>query len=843
MLRFRPLSVTICSLTALFLAILAPGESCLGTELIVLPPRVRLDSPEASLQLVVGEREAGGRVTDRTRAATYQLDAASEGPSGPPVSVDQQGRVLPLAEGTASIVVRYGERQVRVPVEVTELERPRPVSFRQEVIPALTKAGCNSGGCHGKAEGQNGFKLSVFGFDAETDHAALVKEARGRRIHLAAPEHSLLLRKATAAVPHGGGRQISEGSIPYRRILRWIREGAALEAGPSTAVVRIEVQPDERVLSPGGAQQLRVILVDEAGDRRDVTAEAEYESNDVTIAGVDEQGLVQAGDIPGEAAVLVRYMGHVTLCRIAVPRAGVTFERPPENNFIDKLVWDKLQRLGIPPSDLAGDAVFLRRVYLDTIGTLPTPGEAREFLDSRDPAKRERLIDALLERDAYASYWALRWSDILRIDSNALGSESAVAFSRWLRRQFAENRPYDEFVREIMTARGNTRSESPAPLYDVLNDPKELSRSVSQLFLGVRIECAECHHHPFERWSQADFYAFTGFFTGLKKKKTPDGGSLVYPVAASDLKHPRTGEVVPAAPLGGEPIDQPEANDRRAALVDWMTAEDNPFFAKVLANRLWAHYFGRGLVEPVDDLRATNPATNEPLLEALADHLRGVDYDLKAFTRTLLRSRVYQLSARTLPENETDRQNFSHAMDRPLPAEVLLDAICQVTEVPEKFNGWPQGPRAVDLWDNRMPSYFLRIFGRPTRTTVCSCERGDAPSISQALHLMNSPEITEKIAHRQGRARRLAESDLSLPEIVNELYLATLARYPTENERRALLQLAAGQGDDGREAGLAERHNGGTTDQGEPDPFGVRRAVTEDILWVLLNSKEFLYNH
>ena len=825
--RFAPALLVVAAL-AWFSPADAHGEQ---GELVVAPQRITLNSPEASVQLLVGQRHADGRFTDRTHEAAYSV-------VGGVVSVDRRGRVLPVSDGMSSIVVQFGSRQARVSVEVVDLGQPPPVSFRNEVVPGLTKAGCNSGGCHGKAEGQNGFKLSVFGFDAEADHAALVKEGRGRRVHLAAPRHSLLLRKATAAIPHGGGRQIEEGSFLYRRLLRWIREGAALETMHFSPITSVSVEPPRRVLALSGKQQLRVTAVDQSGTPRDVTAEAEYITNDPTIAVVDRQGFVQSSDIPGEAAILVRYMGHVSVCRIAVPQPGITFARPPEHNFIDALVWNKLRQMGIPPSDLASDAVFLRRVYLDTIGTLPNPEVTRRFLASTDPRKRTTLIDSLLDRDEYATYWAMQWADILRVDSNALGSESAFALTRWLRRQFAENRHYDEFVRDILTARGDSRSESPAPMFMVLNKPRELGRSMSQLFLGVRIECAECHHHPFERWSQDDFYALGGFFTGLKKKKAPDGAVVFYPSRGGDLKNPRTGRTVPTAPLGGPAVEWTDATDRREALADWMTQPDNPFFARAISNRLWAHYFGRGLVEPVDDFRATNPATNEPLLDALAEHLRSVDYDLKCFTRTLLQSRVYQLSAETTPANMDDRRNFSHAVDRPLGAEVLLDAISQVTEVAEKFNGWPLGARAVELWDNRMPSYFLRIFGRPTRTTVCACERGDAPSITQALHLMNSPEIADKIQHRHGRARRLAMSRRTQSEIVDELYLATLSRFPSDSERKVLQRVSFGK----REPHLAERDG---TEASTPahDPVAARRAAAEDILWVLLNSKEFLYNH
>jgi hypothetical protein len=503
---------------------------------------------------------------------------------------------------------------------------------------------------------------------------------------------------------------------------------------------------------------------------------------------------------------------------VTLPRPGVQFARPAEANFIDRHVWDRLQRLGIPPSGPADDSTFLRRVYLDTIGTLPTAAEARAFLTSTDPLRRAKLIDQLLERPEYADYWAMIWSDLLRVDKDAVTSRGAIAMTRWLRRQFAENRSYDEFVRAILSARGSTGREGPAALYVVLDSPEALSRSVAQLFLGVRIACAQCHHHPSDRWGQDDYFALAGFFSGVSRKILPTGSAAIFTTVGADLTNPRTKVAVPARALGAEPIDLTDTPDRRAALADWMTAPDNAFFAPAIANRLWSHYFGRGIVEPIDDIRPTNPATNEPLLADLARHVREMKYDLKAVTRTLLNSRAYQLESRTNEGNAADAQNFSHATVKALPAEVLLDAICEVTGVPEKFNGWPDGYRAIQIWDNRMPSYFFRIFGRPMRASVCECERSNEPSISQALHLMNSAEVSDKLRARTGAARRLAASSKPPAEIVDELYLAALARFPTTKERELML------------AGFSS-------------PGADRRAATEDVLWTLLNSKEFLYNH
>jgi hypothetical protein len=793
------------------LAVALSVANSLHAELLVTPTTVVLDSPEATQQLLATIK-ADGRPVDRTRTSSY------ESASPAIASVDASGLLSPHAEGRTEVVVRLGAEVARVPVEVTGLKRPVPVSFSNDVITVLTKATCNTGGCHGKAEGQNGFKLSVFGFDPRADHQALVMESRGRRLFPMAPDQSLLLLKATAQVPHGGGKKIERDGLRYQRLRRWIAEGASFDEAQVSPIVGIEVEPTERVLGLRGTQQLRVTAIEATGRRRCVTTEAEYQSNASPIAVVDRRGWVTGGDIPGEAAILVRYLGHVTVCRITLPRAQTPWTRPPEVNFVDRHVWNKLERLGIAPSELADDSTFLRRVYLDTIGTLPTAAEARVFLANTDPHKRAQLVDRLLERPEYADYWSMIWSDLLRVDKDLITPRGAVAMTRWLRRQFAENRPFDEFVRSILTAKGPTGREGPASLYVVLDSPEALSRSIAQLFLGVRIACAQCHHHPSARWSQDDYFALAGFFTDVSRKKLPNGADAIFTTAGSDLKHPRTGAIVPTRALGATPADLRVRPDRRAVLVDWMLASDNPYLAPAIANRLWAHYFGRGLVEPIDDLRPTNPATNEPLLTDLAKHVRDVKFDLKALTRTLLNSRAYQMSARTNATNADDAQNFSHAAPKALMAEVLLDAIGQVTGVPEKFNGWPEGYRAIQIWDNRMPSYFFRVFGRPTRASVCECERSNEPSMSQALHLINSAEITEKIWARGGTARRLADSTKTPTTIIDELYLSALARFPNEHERSTLLKAFEAPGAD-------------------------RRTATEDVLWTLLNSKEFLYCH
>lgn len=784
-------------------------QNIAAAQYTVSPTAISLDRPEAAQQVLATEVTGAAHI-DLTRQVEYH--------SGDPTvfSVNATGLVQPVADGAATLTVRYRDAVRTIPVTVTGVTNPVPVSFRYEIQPLLTKSRCNAGGCHGKAEGQNGFKLSLFGFDDEADYDAIVSEGRGRRLDRAQPGESLLFLKGTALLPHGGGAKIERTGPRAALLLRWLHEGAPHESPADQPVVRIEVEPTDLVLVPLATQQLRVTAIDAAGRRHCVTREAEYVSNAPAIVAATPHGLLEATEVPGEAAILVRYLDKVTTCRVARPRPNSIGTRPAVHNFIDQHVGDKLVRLGIPVSEPIDDSAFLRRVSLDTIGTLPTADEARRFLADSAPDKRARLVESLLNRPEYADYWAMKWADILRADKIRITTQGAVGMTRWLRTQFAANRPYDEFAREILTAQGSIQAESPAGFFKALETPEATARSVSQLFLGVRIECAQCHHHPSERWSQDDYAGLVGFFTGTAFKKLPNGAEALAVKTGADHSHPRTGLPVPARALGAADARFENVLDRRQVFAEWMTASDNPYFAKAIVNRLWAHYFGRGLVEPIDDLRATNPATNEPLFEALAAHLREVRYDLKAFTRTLLTSQTYQLSSAANDGNVDDVQHFSHARPKAMPAEVLLDGLCQVTEVAEKFNGWPEGYRSIQVWDNRMPSYFFRIFGRPVRASVCECERSNEPSITQALHLLNSPEINEKLSHKRGLARRLAASAKSTDEVLDEIYLTTLSRLPTSEERALLRDAFPPVGQD-------------------------RRAAVEDVLWSVLNTKEFLF--
>ena len=777
---------------------------------MVNPVEVTLVGPESSQQLVVTQNTANGLI-DSTHNSKYQSKNEDV------AVVNERGVVRPIGEGITEVRVSSSTGTIVIQVAVQHFTDPKPISFRRDIQPILTKAACNSGGCHGKADGQNGFQLSLFGFDDEFDFAAIVKAARGRRVNVAAPATSLFLRKATGDLPHGGGRKIESGGLWYARVLRWLKEGAVLDEPHELETSRIEIFPSTANMLHDSGQQLQVFAIDSDGTRRCVTREAEFISNATDVAEVDSDGLVQVSTVPGEAAILARYRGQVSVARVRLPQSG-DIQRPVLTNPIDTLVWDRFTLLGIQPSELVDDGNFLRRVYLDSIGTLPTVAEARRFLGDSAPDKREKLIEELLSRGEYADFWAMKWADILRVDRERIQSNGTIAMTRWLREQFANNRPYDEFVTDVMTVSGSTVSESPAAFYVVHNDAEKLARSISQAFLGVRIECAQCHHHPFEKWGQHDYFAFAGFFTGVKQKKMGAVAQKIVEGPGQDLTHPRTLQIVPTAGLGAAPIVVGQGSTRRVALAEWMTQPSNPFLARMLVNRLWAHYFGRGLADPIDDMRSTNPASNEPLLNMLAERFIADDFDIKKITKLILSSRAYQLSVEVNQSNELDQQNFSHARWKAMSAEVLLDAISQATGVDETFNGWPDGYRAIQIWDNRMPSYFFRIFGKPQRVSVCECERGTEPSIAQALHLMNAPETMAKLRSRFGAVRRLVESNLSEADIVDELYLSTLSRFPVAEERELMVSVFA-------------------------DPLSSRQTAVEDILWTLINTREFVFNH
>ncbi|MBO10734.1 MAG: hypothetical protein CMJ68_08235 [Planctomycetaceae bacterium] len=777
----------------------------------VTPNPISLGGSNRLQQLQVTATGPDGRLFDVTHHATLRIGDSN-------TAVLEGTTLRGVADGDTQLNVLYGNHAVTLKVAVSDQGTFPPVHFKNDIMPILSKLGCNSGGCHGKQSGQNGFKLSVFGFDPRADYNALVKEARGRRVSLAAPGGSLLVAKTSNTVAHGGGARTTSGSADHQLLSGWVAQGAPWGDDGAPQVTSVRVSPSQRILNPSSDQQLLVTAVYSDGSTRDVTSAAEYTSNATLVADIEDAGHVHTGKVPGEAAITINYMGHVVAARITVPRNEVRadYPKPDSNNRIDELVWTKLKRMGILPSSTATDSVFLRRLHLDTLGTLPSPEEVRAFESDKRSDRRERAIQDVLARPQLADYWAQKWGDVLLADREALGERGAYEFHRWLRTQLLTNRPYDQWVRELLTATGNSGRYGPVNFFRAARTPIDLTRSVSQAFLGIRMDCAQCHHHPFEKWGQDDFYGMAGFFKGLKHTPLGPGRELVYHGGYQPTRIPLVNQLVLPRPPGGIGIENFGESDPRVKLAEWVTRPDNPYFSRLVANRIWKQFLGRGLVEPEDDFRSTNPPTNPALLDHLAETLVANRFDLKKLMHHILSSRVYQLSSVPNPTNAQDQQSYSHHLVKRLPAAVLLDAISEVTGTPETFIGMPRGTRAIQLWDNRLPSYFLDTFGRSERESPCECGSSTEPTMAQTLHLMNAPEIDTKITAPGSRIDRMISRKATPRQIVDELCLAALGRPPRPREIRAAEKLFAS---------------------------GPPRQAAEDFLWALLNSYDFLFVH
>lgn len=775
-----------------------------------------LIGPEARLQVVVTARLADGQVVDWTGSAQYS--AAPEGL----VSVAPDGLVTPLKDGTATITASAGSATATVPVTVKNFTDPPLINFPNQITPIFTKLTCNSGGCHGKSGGQNGFRLSLLGFEPGDDYEYLVKESLGRRLFPAAPEHSLLLMKGVAAVPHGGGDKLKKDSHEYRLLVRWITQGMPYGSEDAAVVTGISVFPRHRVMAPDGRQQLMVIAHYSDGTSENVTRTARYEPNDKLMAEVNETGRVRMLGTPGEVAIMIRYQDRVAVAEATVPLGAEVKDLPEARNLVDEHVFAKLKKLGLPPSGPADDATFLRRVSIDVTGRLPAPEVARKFLADADPAKRDKAIERLLESEAYADYFANKWSSILRNrrdkDTYASGN---FAFHQWIRASMDQNVPYDRFVREILTASGEISEHPAVAWYRQVSKDFEQVEDVAQLFLGVRIQCARCHHHPFEKWSRRDYYGMAAFFSrvGRKDGLSPDEQRIFHQRGVAGSKDPKTGAALKPTGLGDQPLDLTPDQDPRLALADWLTKPSNPFFARTLVNRYWKHFFGRGIVDPEDDMRDTNPASNKELLDGLTKKFIESGYDLKELIRTICRSTSYQLSSLPNPQNATDRQSFSRYYPRRLNAEVLLDAIDQMNGSTTAFTGLPAGSRAIQIPDHGgVNSYFLTVFGKPGGASACECERSVDASLAQSLHLLNSPDIHGKMSG--GVAKELSgDMKRTDAEKVQDLYYRAFGRPASEHEMK-----------------YATTHI-------EKFQVKERPAAYEDIVWALINTKEFLFNH
>ena len=803
----------------------SPGEI---KALAIHPALVTLRSGDDTAQLIVTATLTDGRLVDLTQDAKYA--------AGNSVAVSATGRVSPLANGTTDVVVTFGDKSARVPVVAEHVGENLPINFPNQIVPVFTKLGCNSGGCHGKASGQNGFKLSLLGFEPELDYMTLVKEGRGRRLFPAAPDSSLFLLKATGSVPHGGGRKMEPGSDEYKVVRRWVAAGMPWGSESDPVVTKISVVPEHRIMARGGKQQFAAYAHYSDGTVEDITRRAQYESNDGEIASVDGNALVHTQAMSGQAAVMARYQGHVAVFRATVPLGMKT----PDWSFTEKTVVDKFtakkwRELGLVPSEVCPDEVFARRVYLDVTGTLPTPQQVCDFAADKTADKRDKLVDKLLDSTEYSYYFANKWADILRVKRRGeqLRAAGTFAFHAWIREAVAADMPYTDFARAILGANGDEANNPPTVWYKELEKPENYVDDTAQVFLGLRMACANCHHHPYEKWSQDDYWGFAAFFGRVGRKQVvvpgfdPNRGqaqvNVIFTRSAGTVTNKRTNKTAAIKPLDGEPMEVTPEDDPRQKLVDWMADPKNPFFARAVANRYWAHFFGRGIVDPLDDMRVTNPPSNPELLDALAQNLVENKFSLKALAKTICKSRTYQLSAVPNEFNKHDRQAYARYYPKRLAAEVLLDAVNQVTASPGQFGGLPKDrnapARAIQLPDESFQSYFLDVFGRPQRISACECERVSEANLAQALHLLNSDEVQQKITRGGGRVDLVmnpkdARTDA---EKVEELFLWAFARKPSAEDLKAALDH------------IAKNEK-------------TKRVAYENILWALLNTKEFVFN-
>lgn len=789
--------------------------------------KAKLLGPDANLQLVVYNSD----LQDMTREVVYT--------SAPDnlISISDSGKVIPLGNGDVTITATDDKGLTgKLDLVVERFETPQPINFPNEIVPLFTKHGCNGGGCHGKSEGQNGFKLSLLGFEPTEDFEYLVKESRGRRLFPAAPEHSLLLRKGAGDLPHGGGARFEHDSWDYKAIVRWMEQGMPYGSPDDPILEKISVFPDSRIVDPGGKQQLAVTAYYSDGSVRDITGIATYESNQKEMGEVDQNGLVtmSTGET-GDMAVMIRYQEQVSVFQATIP-LGIPIESfPIAKNVIDEKVFAKLKTLGLPTSEICDDSTFLRRTSLDIAGRLPTLEETDKYLNSDNPNKRSEWIDSLLSTTDYAEFFANKWSSILRNKRKAdTYTRGTQAFHEWIRQSFHINKPYNQFVSELVTARGEISHNPATAWFRNVTDQKERLQDTAQVLLGVRLQCAECHHHPYEKWSQQDYYGFSAFFSRIGKKKTdmPGEEAVFHNVGLATAKHPKTGQNIKPTPLGGDELDILAEDDPRDDLASWITDEKNPFFAPMLVNRYWKHFFNRAIVEPEDDMRVTNPPTNPELLQALSNQFISTGYDIKDLIRTICNSTTYQLSAIPNEHNAGDRQNYSRYYPKRLPAEVLLDSIDRMTGSPTSFAGQLPGTRAVALPDDsyNSSSYFLTVFGRPEMDSACECERAQGASLAQTLHLLNSKNIQDKLSGAGGNAQKLTSQKERVNEDkITELYKLAFSRNPKDDEMKTAI-------------GYIKKKTEQIENDANKKEDSIKMAY-EDLVWALLNTKEFLFNH
>ncbi|MBI3850634.1 MAG: DUF1553 domain-containing protein [Verrucomicrobia bacterium] len=808
-------------------ALAVAGHVQAKESIIILPAQFKLSGAAAQQTLLVEQFRDNRYVGQVTNDLTFSSSDTNV------VSV-KDDVALPVRNGVATIRVRAGGQTVLAQVTVENMEKPFEWSFRNHVQPVLAKAGCSAGACHGAAAGQNGFKLSLRGFDDEGDFLALTHQALGRRIVPSDPGRSLMLLKPTGAVPHKGGKRFEVGSLDYRVLSEWIAAGTPGPKPDEARIDHIEILPEHVFLSPGVNQKLSVRAWFSDGRSEDVTHWVKYSSANASVCDVDETGNVKVIGF-GEGAITGWYLSRIAIATVTAPYtnriANKVFAKAARRNFIDELVLEKLRSLSLPPSPRCSDSEFIRRAFLDTIGILPSAQETRRFLADKSSKKRDALIESLSRRPEFVDYWTYKWSDLLLVSSKQLRPAAMWSYYNWIRNNVAANTPWDKFARELITAQGSTLENGAGNFYVLHDDPRAMAETTTQAFLGMSINCAKCHNHPMEKWTNKQYYQMANLFARVRAKSgVADGDNFIFAANSGDLVQPLTGRPQPPAPLDGKPLGLDDPNDRRVALADWLTSRDNPYFSRAIANRIWANFMGVGLVEKVDDLRVTNPASNEKLLSALARHLADRKFDLKSLMRAILQSEAYQRSSIALPENAADARFYSRYYPRRLMAEVALDAISQVTDVPTQFTvdrrnqkqegeKYPFGFRALQLPDTQTDSFFLKSFGRPDREKTCECERTAEPSVTQVLHLSNGDTINQKLEAKQNRIARLLANHTPLAGIIEEAYLSTVSRFPTDAEKTRIATIIAD----------AEVSN--------------PRTGVEDLYWAILSSKEFLFNH
>jgi len=790
----------------------------------IYPSQIFLGSQRSTQHFVIEGHFADGFAEDLTSQVSLRSDN--------PAIVQVKGNVAyPVASGVTSITARIGALSTSVRVVARNIEDTPEWSFRNHVIPVLTKSGCNSGACHGASAGKNGFKLTLRGYDPELDYEVLTREAAGRRISKIEPGRSLFLLKPTLYIPHGGGRRFGADSLEYRVLSEWIAEGTKPPANSDRRISHITMEPKRAKLHTGAKQQMLVTAHFNDGYMEDVTRWVRFESTNAGTASVDEHGLVEMKGA-GEAGITGMYLSKVDVGSLVVPYPNevneAIFARAQRNNYIDPLVLDKLGALNIEPSGMASDSEFLRRASLDATGTLPAASEAEGFLASKAPDKRSKLVERLLASQAYVDYWAYKWSDLLQVSSGRrenprLTRGAVLSYYSWIRDSVAENKPWDKMVRELLVSTGNSRENGALNFYQLHRDPVRLTENTTVAFLGLRLTCARCHNHPLEKWTQVDYYKMANLFARVSQKNGDAPGDIVvFDDISGDINHPRLNKPLPPTPLDGEPMALDSTKNRREHLAAWLTSPKNQSFSRTIVNRVWANFMGRGLVDPVDDIRSTNPASNEPLMEALVEDFVKHGYDIKYLCGVIMNSAAYQRAWETNPTNAHDDRYYSHYLVKRLPAEVILDAASQVTGVPTQFTDYPVGIRALQLPDTGVESYFLDAFGRPPRLSTCECERDPQPSLRQALQVINGDTINKKIAAEDGSIDQALKQGMSDEALIKHLFLSAFSRYPTETERKEFLEAirAAATGD-------AE----------------AQKEAFHDFAWAIMTSKEFVFNH